>query len=187
MALAFFSPITSIASYTMFSAMDFLPLFITMLMKRAMVSLPCLGSGRTERWGVLPLRDMSYSSGLRTLGAVLGARLATLGNAGGVERTADGVVTHTRQILHATAADQDHGVLLQVMAFATDVADDLFLVRQAHFGDLTQGRVRLLRGGGVHARADATALRALVECRRGTLVGGRLPRLAYQLVDRRHQ
>ncbi len=42
--------------------MDFLPLCITMLMKRAMVSLPCLGSGRTERWGVEPLRDMGLIS-----------------------------------------------------------------------------------------------------------------------------
>ena len=56
--LPFFSLITSMAPYTILSATDFLPLFITMLMKRAMVSLPCLGSGRTERCGVLPLRDM---------------------------------------------------------------------------------------------------------------------------------
>src|SRR5690606_22867710 len=178
---------TSIASYTMFSAIDFLPLSITMLMKRAMVSLPCFGSGRTARCGVLPLRDMSYSLCLRTLGAVLGTGLATLGNASSVERTAHGVVTHTRQILDAATTDQDHGVLLQVMAFTADVADDLFLVRQAHLGDLAQGRVRLLRGGGVDTGADATALRALLERRRGTLVGGRLPRLADQLVDRRHQ
>ena len=46
------------APYTIFSATDFLPLCMTMLMKRAIVSLPCLGSGRTERCGVEPLRDM---------------------------------------------------------------------------------------------------------------------------------
>src|SRR6476619_8420158 len=57
-AFGFFSPITSMAPYTIFSATDFLPLYMTMLMKRAIVSLPCLGSGRTERCGVLPLRDM---------------------------------------------------------------------------------------------------------------------------------
>jgi hypothetical protein len=127
---------------------------------------------------------MIYSLGLRTLGAVLGASLATLGDAGGIERTADGVVTHTRQILHSTTADQDHGVLLQIMAFTTDVADDLFLVGQANLGNLAESRVRLLRGGGVNARANATALRAIVQCRGGTLVSGRLPRLADQLVDR---
>ena len=46
------------APYTIFSATDFLPLYMTMLMKRAIVSLPCLGSGRTVRCGVEPLRDM---------------------------------------------------------------------------------------------------------------------------------
>src|SRR5690606_5437586 len=146
-ALPFFSPITSMAPYTIFSATDFLPLCMTMLMKRAMISLPCLGSGRTERWGVLPLRDMiQFSSGLRALGAVLGTRLLALGDAGGVERAAHGVVTHAGQVLDATAADQHHAVFLQVVAFAADVRNDFVPVGQAHLGDLAQGRVRLLRG-----------------------------------------
>ncbi len=132
-------------------------------------------------------RHCALSLCLRTLGAVLGTGLATLGNAGGVERATNGVVTHTRQVLDATAADQDHGVLLQVVAFTTDVGNHFFLVGQADLGNLAQSRVRLLRSGGVDTGADATALRALVERRRGTLVGGRLPRLADQLVDRRHQ
>src|SRR5690606_36481845 len=45
---------------------------------------------------------------------------------------------------------------------------------------------RLLRGGGVHARAHATALRAVGQRRGGALVGVRLAALAHQLVDRRH-
>jgi len=52
---------SSIAPYTIFSAIDFLPLFITMLMKRATISLPCLGSGRMERVPGEPLRDMLQS------------------------------------------------------------------------------------------------------------------------------
>src|SRR3546814_2165891 len=44
----------------MLSATDFLPLFITMLMKRAISWLPCLGSGRTRRAGCEPLRDMFF-------------------------------------------------------------------------------------------------------------------------------
>src|SRR5690606_40771663 len=107
----FFSPITSIAPYTIFSATDFLPLYMTMLMKRAIVSLPCFGSGSTERCGVFPLRDIVLvpfqclfegrgraGSALRTLGAVLGTGLPALGDAGGVERTADGVVAHAREV-----------------------------------------------------------------------------------------
>jgi hypothetical protein len=34
------------------------------------------------------------------------------------------VITHTRQILYTTAPDQDHTMLLEVMALATDVAGD---------------------------------------------------------------
>src|SRR5690606_14119221 len=113
---------------------------MTMLMKRAMVSLPCFGSGSTERCGVFPLRDMArfsvgristrrffrmadqdppceclraerpVNSALRTLGAVLGAALAALGHAGGVQRAAHGVVAHARQVLDAAAADQHHRV-----------------------------------------------------------------------------
>ena len=63
--------------------------------------------------------------GLRTLGAVLGTALATLGDTGGVKRATHGVIAHTRQILDAAAADQHHAMFLQVMAFTTDVADDL--------------------------------------------------------------
>src|SRR5574337_74490 len=44
----------------MLSATDFLPLFITMLMKRAISWLPCLGSGRIRRAGCEPLRDMFF-------------------------------------------------------------------------------------------------------------------------------
>src|SRR5690606_39240413 len=150
---------------------------MTMLMKRAMVSLPCFGSGSTERCGVFPLRDIAqfsvwrawagrvFSGGgsgtrpanrltLRALGAVLGAGLLALGDAGGVERPTHGVVADARQVFDATAADQHHRVLLQVVAFATDVGDDLVAVGQAHLGDLAQGRVRLLRGGGVDAGAN---------------------------------
>src|SRR5690606_36993520 len=100
-------------------------------------------------------------SGLRALAAVLGTGLAALGDAGGVERAAHGVVAHAGQVLDSAAADQDHRVLLQVVAFAADVRDDLVTVGQAHLGDLPEGRVRLLRGGGVDARADAAALRAV--------------------------
>jgi hypothetical protein len=87
--------------------------------------------------------------------------LATLGDAGGVQRTAHGVVTHARQVLDATAADQDHAVLLQVVAFAADVRNDFVTIGQADLGNLAQRRVRLLRGGGVDAGADATTLRAV--------------------------
>src|SRR5690606_30457000 len=106
---------------------------------------------------------------------------------GGVERAAHGVVTHARQVLDATAADQHHAVLLQVVALAADVRDHLVAIGQAHLGHLAKGRVRLLRGGGVHAGAHAAALRAVGQRRRRALVDDLAARLAHQLVDRCHR
>src|SRR5690554_132865 len=86
-----------------------------------------VGKDRALR-GIAFTRHLSVSSGLRALGAVLGTRLLALGDASGVERAAHGVVTHARQVLDAAAANQHHAVLLQVVALAADVRDDLVAV-----------------------------------------------------------
>src|SRR4030081_3974083 len=123
---------------------------------------------------------------LRTFRAVIGkARLAVL-DALGIEDAAENVVAHAGQILDATAADHDHRVLLKVMAFTRNVADDLEAIGQPHLGDLAKRRVRLLRGRGVDARANVALLGRLLQRRH------LLARLLYnartcnQLVDRRH-
>jgi hypothetical protein len=59
---------------------------------------------------------------LRTLRAVLGAGLATVLDALRVEHAAQDVVAHAGKIAHTAAADEHHRVLLQVVAFARDVA-----------------------------------------------------------------
>ena len=76
------------------------------------------------------------------LGAVLRTALLAVLDALRVEHAAQDVVAHARQVLHAAAADQHHRVLLQVVAFAGDVADDfeplvrrtLATLRSAEFG-----------------------------------------------------
>src|SRR5215469_7565413 len=142
------------------SAADFLPFFMTTFMNLASISLLNLGSGRMVRTGAWALRDMSlYSLLLRALGAVLGAALLALGDAGAIERAAHGVIAHARQILHAAAADQHDRVLLKVVAFATDITRDFVAVGEAHAAYLAQRRVRLLRRGGVDARAHPALLR----------------------------
>src|SRR5690606_39699552 len=80
---------------------------------------------------------------LGPFGAVLGSTLLTISNARTVERAAHRVIAHTGQILHTPTADQHNRVLLQVVPLATNVADDLEAVRQPHFCDLAQRRVRL--------------------------------------------
>src|SRR6185437_8097070 len=95
---------------------------------------------------------------LPSLGAVLGATLLALADAGAVQSAADRVVADARQVLHASAADEHHRVLLKVVAFTTDVARDFVAVREAYAADLPEGRIRLLRRRRVDARTDTTLL-----------------------------
>src|ERR1700681_4216212 len=97
---------------------------------------------------------LAISGSLRTLRAVLRTALPAVLDALGIEGGAENVVAHAGQILDAAATDHDHGVLLKVMAFTGNVADDFEAIGQAHLGDLAKRRVRLLRGRGVDARAN---------------------------------
>src|SRR5207237_4352650 len=92
---------------------------------------------------------------------------AAVGDSGGVERSADHLVADARQVLDATAADEDDRVLLEVVSLAGDVGRDLHAVRQPDARDLAQRGIRLLRRRRVDARADAALLRSTAE-------GGRL-------------
>ena len=105
----------------------------------------------------------------------------------GVEHAADDVVAHAGQVLHAAAADQHHRVLLQVVALARDVARHLDPVGQADARHLAQRRVRLLRRRRVDARADAALLRAGLHRRYLVPLSGLSPRLADELLYRRHR
>src|ERR1700721_3285913 len=128
-----------------------------------------------------------FSAGsLRTLGAVFRAALLAVLDALGVQHASQNVVADTGQILDAAATDHDHRMLLQVVALAGDIADDLEAVGQPHLGDLAQRRVRLLRRRRVDARAHAALLRARLQMAGLLAVGLRLPRLADQLANRRH-
>src|SRR5918993_115822 len=102
---------------------------------------------------------MLYGTYISTFGSLLGAlravlrtALATLRDAGAVQRAAHRVIAHARQVLHAAAADQHHRVLLQVVAFAADVADDFEAVRQADLRHLAQRRIGLLGRGRIDPR-----------------------------------
>src|SRR5258706_15990729 len=77
-------------------------------------------------------------------------------------------------------------MLLELVAFARDVAHHLVAVGEANLGDFAQGRVRLLRRGGVDARADPALLRTIRESRHFIALGLLASRLADQLIDCRH-
>src|SRR5512142_407182 len=129
----------------MLSATDFLPRLISTLTNLATSPLEYFGSGRISRLGISLRRGMALSSricvwrrlalrSLRLLGAVLGATLLAVLDAGSIETAAHHVVAHPGQILHAAAADEHHRVLLQVVAFAADIADDLEAVGEPDLG-----------------------------------------------------
>src|SRR4051794_39529814 len=126
-------------------------------------------------------------SALLLLGAVAAAGLLAVLHALGVERAADDLVADTGEVLHPAAADEHDRVLLEVVTDARDVRRDLDAARQAHAGDLAEGGVRLLRGGGVDAGADATALRRSLQGRRLVLRHLVLAALADQLVNSGHR
>src|SRR5690606_15744018 len=107
------------------------------------------------------------------------AALPAVADAGAVQGAADGVIAHTRQVLDAAAADQDHRVLLEVVSFTADIAGDFEPVGQPHTSHLPHRRVRLLRGGGIDARAHAAFLGASLQGRDGTLGAIQRPRIAY--------
>src|SRR5581483_5579009 len=128
------------------------------------------------------------ASALRApLGAVLRPRLLTVGDAGGIERSADHLVPVPRQVLDATAAHEHDRVLLQVVPLTRDVGADLDAVREPDAGDLAQRRVRLLGGHRRDARADPTPLRgALKRGRLGLVALGRAT-FADELIDSGHR
>src|SRR6476469_7209804 len=117
----------------MLSAADFLPSYMIEFMNLVMMMFPNFGSGFTSRFSAEWRRDIwSCSRLFRTLRAVLRTALLTVLDALGIEDAAENVVAHAGQILDAAAADHDHRVLLKVMAFTRNVADDLEAVGQAH-------------------------------------------------------
>src|SRR6185436_19114124 len=96
--------------------------------------------------------------GVRVLRAVEAATALAVLDPSGVERPADDVVLHRRQVRHRAALDEDDGVLLEVVSDAGDVGGDLHPIGQADTCDLSQRRVRLLRGHRPDDRADTALL-----------------------------
>src|SRR5208282_2007361 len=133
-------------------------------------SLWWTGSTVTVRRGTAPLRGICWLllllRGLGPLGAVLRAPLLAVLHARGVQRAADDVIAHARQVLYAAAAHEHDGVLLEVVADAGDVRGDFRRVGQAHARHLAQRRVGLLGRLRVHADAYAALGRAAVQRRR---------------------
>jgi hypothetical protein len=123
---------------------------------------------------------------LGPLCAVLGSPAVATIDAGGVESPANNVVTNAGKILDSSPAHEHDRVLLQGMADSRDVGVHFPPIRETHTRDLSQRRVRLLRGRGVDAQANSPLLGGLLEvgCLRLLALGG--ASLANELLDGRH-
>ena len=122
----------------------------------------------------------------RALCAVLGTGLLSLGDACGIERAADDVVTNAGEIAHAAAADQNGTVLVQVMTLAGNVHGTFLLVRQAYSRDLAERGVRLFGRRGGNGEAYTPLLRAGTHDRGLALFRTLLSAVLDELVDSRH-
>jgi hypothetical protein len=118
---------------------------------------------------------------------------------GGGEEVAFPETNLVSKVLNTAAADQNNGVLLQVVANTGDVSGNFHTIGQTHTSDLTQCRVRLLGGSGTNGSANATLLggrqagslvlqgvQTSLQSRCGGLVGGLLTAAADQLIKSRH-
>lgn len=123
---------------------------------------------------------------LRT-GAVLRAALLAVLDALGIQHTAQHVVTHAGKVAHTPAADQHNRVLLQG-GLRPECTKSLRAGWSGRSSRPYEGfRVRLLRGRGINASANAALLRVLLHRRDLALGLLRNATLADQLVDSRHE
>src|SRR6516164_4512578 len=186
------------------SAVERFPCHIIELMNFVTRSDPYTASAGTVRFAIcpflgiaLPVETLLATSQtqqaaslrlalLRSLRSVLRASLHTIGDAHGIQRSANHVIAHTRQILHAASADQHNRVLLQVVTDSGDIRRDFNAIRQPYTRNLPQRRVRLLRGLRVDAGTDAALLRTSLQRRARRLVTRPLAPLGHQLIKSRH-
>src|SRR5205814_2497061 len=91
------------------------------------------------------------------------------------------------QVLYTTATDQNDGVFLQVVADTGDVSRYLNPIGQTHTCNFAQGRIRLLGCGRIHASANASFLRTLLQCRTTRFVPRFLSSLSNELIKSRHE
>ena len=81
-----------------------------------------------------------------------------VGNTLCIQRSADDVVTYTRQVTDSSAADQDNRVLLQVVSDTGNVDRCFQTVGKTYSRDLTKSGVRLFGGHRLDDGADASLL-----------------------------
>ena len=75
---------------------------------------------------------------LRSLCAVLGTSLESVGNSGCIKSSSDDVISHTRKILDPAASDKDDTVFLQIVSDSGNVGGNFHSVCKSYPGDLSE-------------------------------------------------
>ena len=69
------------------------------------------------------------------------------------------MITYAGQLLNATAAEQPHTMLVQLVANSRYISENFKLICQANSGYFAQRRIRLLGSGGLDDRSNSALLR----------------------------
>jgi hypothetical protein len=121
---------------------------------------------------------------LGSLSSILGAALFAVLNAHRIEGPTNDVITNSGKILHAATANEDYGVLLEIVPDTRDVRGHFNAIREADSSHLSQSRVRLLGRRGINAHADTPLLRTTLQRRTARFILGPIPTHSDQLVKR---
>lgn len=122
---------------------------------------------------------------LRPLCSILGAALLAISSSRCIKRTTDHVIADTRQVLYSAPADQDHGVLLQIVTDSRNVSGNFHSVREPDSRDLAQSGVRFLRRLSPDYKAYTALLRVALKGRRLGLFLDVLSAFSYKLANSR--
>src|SRR4051794_16766753 len=141
-----------------------------------------LGISQKSSYLVTALLSRSFGP----LCAVLRSALLPVRDTRGIQRATDHVIADARKVLYTTTTNQHNRMLLKVMPNARDISSDFDSVGQTHTSNLPQRRIRLLRGGSVHASADTTLLRAALQRRAGRFPCWRFAPFTHKLIECRH-
>jgi hypothetical protein len=135
----------------------------------------------------MQIKEIAPPSGLilflSSLCAVEGPALLAVYNACRVERASDDMITNSGQISDPAASDENHAMLLQVMADAGDIASSLGVVRKPYTCNFAQRRVGLFGCSRAYLYANAALLRAILQQRGLGLFDIGVPALAYKLIN----
>ena len=107
---------------------------------------------------------------LGSLSSVFGAAFLAVLNANRIQGSTDDVIANPWKVLNTATANEDNGVLLQIVPDARDIRGDFDAIGQPYTSHLSEGRVWLLRRRGINSHTYPAFLRTTLQRRTTRLV-----------------